>query len=380
MNMRIGFDAKRAIHNYTGLGNYSRYIIRILCHFYPQNEYILFAPKRRINEQLNSLFNQYKQIQVVYPLQYVWKKLSSLWRIWRVTTRIKNDDIQIFHGLSNELPLNIHKSKVKSVVTIHDLIFLKYPQYYKPIDRRIYTYKFRKACQNADKIIAVSECTKKDIIHFFNTPENKIEVIYQGCDDTFLKKESQEKKREVKEKYNLPEQYILNVGSIEDRKNILLAVEALALLPQNIHLVIVGKRTPYTQKVELAVQKHKLENRVHIYSNVSFNDLPAFYQQAEIFVYPSKYEGFGIPILEALHSGVPVIGATGSCLEEAGGPHSLYAHPEDASGLAQLFSLILSSPEKKAEMIETGREYAKQFSEKKQAEQLMNVYKEILVK
>ena len=376
--MKIGFDAKRAVQNYTGLGNYSRYILKILCHFYPQNEYILFAPRKKQNEQLSHLFERYEQIKVAYPIQYLWRKLSSLWRVWRVTTRLTSDRIQIYHGLSNELPLNIRRSKVKSVVTIHDLIFLRFPQYYKPIDRKIYTYKFKKACQNADKIIAVSECTKRDIVHFFNIPENKIEVVYQGCDQAFHKEASQEKKIEVREKYKLPEQYILNVGSIEDRKNVLLAVEALAQLPQNIHLVIVGKRTPYTQKVELAAQKHKLESRVHIHSNVSFDDLPAIYQLAEIFVYPSKYEGFGIPILEALYSGIPVIGATGSCLEEAGGSHSLYVNPDDDNELAQLLSQLLSSPEKKEKMIRLGKEHAKLFSEEKQAEQLMSVYKQII--
>ncbi|NDV81497.1 glycosyltransferase family 1 protein [Bacteroides sp. 51] len=376
--MRIGFDAKRAVQNYTGLGNYSRYIIKNLCRFYPQNEYILFAPKRRVNEQLSHLFEEYKQIQVVYPMQYIWRKLSSLWRVWRVTSRFTNDGIQIFHGLSNELPINIRKSRIKSVVTIHDLIFLHFPQYYKPIDRKIYTYKFRKACQNANRIIAISECTKRDIIRLFNIPENKIEVIYQGCDESFHKEASAEKKKEVKERYNLPDKYILNVGSIEERKNVLLAVKALKQLPENIHLVIVGKRTPYTQKVDSFIQANKLKDRVHIYSNVSFKDLPAIYQQAEIFVYPSRYEGFGIPMIEALHSGIPAIGATGSCLEEAGGPESSYVDPDNVNELANTFNEILSSPEKRERMIAHGKEYVKRFTDEKLTRQLANVYKQII--
>lgn len=376
--MRIGFDAKRAVQNYTGLGNYSRYILKNLCKFYPQNEYILFAPRRKQNEQLNQLFEEYKQIEVVYPIQYIWRTLSSLWRVWRVTSRFINDSIQIYHGLSNELPLNIRRSKIKSVVTLHDLIFLHFPQYYKPIDRKIYTYKFRKACENASQIIAISECTKRDIIRLFNIPENKIEVIYQGCDESFLKEVSAEKKKEVKEKYNLPDQYILNVGSIEERKNVLLAVQALTQLPENIHLVIVGKRTSYTQKVDTFIQDNKLQNRVHIYSNVSFRDLPTFYQQAEIFVYPSRYEGFGIPIIEALHSGVPVIGATGSCLEEAGGPESVYVDPDNVDELAKSFNEILSNPEKKERMIAAGKEYVKRFSDEKLTRQLIDIYKRLI--
>lgn len=99
---------------------------------------------------------------------FFWKKLSSLWRVWGITSQLEKEGIELFHGLSNELPLNIHKSRIKSIVTIHDLIFLRYPQYYQSIDRKIYTYKFRKACENADKIIAISECTKRDIIRYFN--------------------------------------------------------------------------------------------------------------------------------------------------------------------------------------------------------------------
>ena len=327
--MRIGFDGKRAVQNFTGLGNYSRYIVDILCQFYPENEYVLYAPKKRENKRLDKLTKQYQQLQLSYPTTSSWKKLSSLWRVWGVTQQLEKEKIDIFHGLSNELPLNIHQSEVKSIVTIHDLIFLRYPQYYHSIDRKIYTYKFRKACENADKIIAISECTKRDIIEYFRIPADKIEVVYQGCDPSFIHPVAAEKKREIRAKYQLPDHYILNVGSIEERKNALSAVQALTMLPEQIHLVIVGRHTEYTDKIERFIKENKLEERVHIISNVPFDDLPAFYQLAEIFVYPSRFEGFGIPIIEALYSGIPVVAATGSCLEEAGGPDSIYVHPDD---------------------------------------------------
>ena len=115
--MRIGFDGKRAVQNFTGLGNYSRYIVDILCQFYPENEYVLYAPKKRENKRLNKLTKQYRQLQLSYPTTSFWKKLSSLWRVLGVTRQLEKERIDIFHGLSNELPLNIHKSKVKSIVT-----------------------------------------------------------------------------------------------------------------------------------------------------------------------------------------------------------------------------------------------------------------------
>ena len=365
--MKIGFDGKRAVQNFTGLGNYSRYIVDILCQFYPENEYVLYAPKKRENKRLNKLTKQYRQLQLSYPTTSFWKKLSSLWRVLGVTRQLEKERIDIFHGLSNELPLNIHKSEVKSIVTIHDLIFLRYPQYYHSIDRNIYTYKFRKACENADRIIAISECTKRDIIEYFGIPADKIEVVYQGCDTSFTHPVTEEKKREVRAKYQLPEHYILNVGSIEERKNALSAVQALTMLPEQIHLVIVGRHTEYTDKIERFIKE-----------NVPFDDLPTFYQLAEIFVYPSRFEGFGIPIIEALYSGIPVVAATGSCLEEAGGPDSIYIHPDDIKGMANAFKQIYSDPERKKVMIEKGQIFAKRFSEEKQAEEILNIYKKLM--
>ena len=376
--MRIGFDGKRAVQNFTGLGNYSRYIVDILCQFGPENEYVLYAPKKRENKRLDKLTKQYQQLQLSYPTTSSWKKLSPLWRVWGVTRQLEKEKIDIFHGLSNELPLNIHQSEVKSIVTIHDLIFLRYPQYYHSIDRKIYTYKFRKACENADKIIAISECTKRDIIEFFRIPADKIEVVYQGCDPSFIHPVAEEKKREVRAKYQLPDHYILNVGSIEERKNALSAVQALMMLPEQIHLVIVGRQTEYTDKVEHFIKENKLEERVHIISNVPFDDLPAFYQLAEIFVYPSRFEGFGIPIIEALYSGIPVVAATGSCLEEAGGPDSIYVHPDDIKGMADALKQIYTDPERKKNMIEKGHSFAKRFSEEKQAEEILNIYKKLM--
>lgn len=377
--MRIGFDGKRAVQNFTGLGNYSRYIADILCRFYPENEYILYAPKKRDNKRLDALTEKYRQLRLVYPATPFRKKFSSLWRISGITRQLEDEEVDIFHGLSNELPLNIRKSHIKSIVTIHDLIFLRYPQYYHFIDRKIYTYKFRKACENADKIIAISECTKRDIIQYFHIPNDKIEVVYQGCDPVFEQSVGNEKKEEVRSKYHLPTRYILNVGSIEERKNALLIAQALQQLPQDIHLVIVGRRTPYTEKIERFANENGLTSRVHILHNVPFEDLPAIYQSAEVFAYPSYFEGFGIPIIEALHSGIPVVAATGSCLEEAGGPDSMYVNPDSADEASRAFEEILSNPEKKKLMIEKGKEFVKRFAEKKQANQIMDIYNSIKV-
>ncbi|RZK66282.1 MAG: glycosyltransferase family 1 protein, partial [Pedobacter sp.] len=161
--MKIGFEAKRVFRNFTGLGNYSRAVVRILATERPENAYVLYTPSQ--NQQIGSeLVKAFPNVSVVEaPVKY----LKSVWRMLSITKDLRRDHISIFHGLSNELPLTIRKSGIPSVVTIHDLIFLRYPQYYKFIDRKIYEYKFRKACENANRIIAISQQTKNDIVDLF---------------------------------------------------------------------------------------------------------------------------------------------------------------------------------------------------------------------
>lgn len=372
---RIGFDAKRAAQNRTGLGNYSRFVIEMLLKYAPGNEYLFYIPSERKNKLLNIDATNVKN---VYP-QSVWKKLASIWRVWGIKRDIRRDSIDLFHGLSNELPLNIHKQdRARSIVTIHDLIFLKFPEYYKPIDRWIYNFKFRRACINADRIIAVSECTKRDIISCYGIAEDKIDVVYQGCDELFAKVAPEEKKSEVRRKYGLPEKYILYLGSIEERKNLLQLAKALNHLKSDISVVAVGKRTPYAKLVDDYVQQNNLSDRFMMIHNAPFADLPSLYQMSSVFVYTSFYEGFGIPILEALNSGVPVIAATGSCLEEAGGEGTIYVSPTDEKELAARLDEVLNDEALRSTMIEKGKEYASRFTMDKLVCSLLDVYGKVL--
>jgi glycosyltransferase involved in cell wall biosynthesis len=367
--MKIGFDAKRAVRNTTGLGNYSRYIIEILSEYYADNQYILFAPKQRTSKRLKTILSR-ENVTFVFP-RGISRLFPSLWRVFGMKRTIKKNQIDIFIGLSNELPVGIWRTGAQSIVIIHDLIFMRYPQYYKLIDRLIYRIKFRYACRIANQVIAVSECTKRDIISFFNIPAEKIEVVYQGCHPDFQKEATAEKKKEITEKYHLPPRFLLNVGSIEARKNLLLIVQALKNLPEDIHLVAVGKPTSYQSEVEKYARKSGLQSRLHLLNNVDFEDLPALYQSAALFIYPSFYEGFGIPVIEALTGGTPVIAATGSCLEEAGGAGSLYVNPNDDAELAERIKEILNNKELSGKMIASGKEYVKRFSDKKIADQFI---------
>lgn len=373
--MKIGFDAKRAAQNKTGLGNYSRFVIQSLSDLAPQNEYELYVPSPRKSQLLETLHGTFS---VHFPQGGFWTRFRSLWRVWGITRDIAQADIDIFHGLSNELPLNIRKARhTKSIVTIHDLIFLRHPECYPVIDRMIYNYKFRRACRQADRIIAVSECTKRDIVSLYHIAPEKIDVVYQGCDPAFKQAVTEEKKEEVKKRYQLPEKYILYVGSIESRKNLMLLARALCHLDASYQVIAVGKHTSYADKVTRFLAHEGLQSRMRLIHGVPFSDLPALYQCATTFVYPSFYEGFGIPLLEALNSGVPAIGAHGSCLEEAGGPSSLYVAPTDEKGLAEAIRRTYTDTSLRERMIEEGKKYAAQFEPEPLTRQLLAIYQKL---
>lgn len=372
--MRIGYEAKRAFFNMTGLGNYSRSLIKAMASSYPRNEYFLYTQKIIPGNRVDFI-KRHKQISVTTPRS---ARFTWLWRSKFVITDLKAAGVQIYHGLSHELPIGINTSGIKSVVTIHDLIFKRFPQYFGLVSRKIYMAKIKYACKHADKIIAISERTKLDLVELLNIDKKRIEVVYQDCDEIFKVEQSAIKKGEVKLKYNLPKKFILSIGTIEERKNVFLLVKALKLLPNDTRLVIIGKDTNYAKKIKQYVSRTQLSGRVLFIPNASFADLPAIYQLAEIFVYPSRYEGFGIPVLEALVSGIPVVAATGSCLEEAGGPDSLYVDPDDETDLAEKLRLLLTNKELQKSMVEKGKIYAQKFEGKKLANQLMTIYQNVV--
>jgi glycosyltransferase involved in cell wall biosynthesis len=371
--MRIGFDAKRAFFNQSGLGNYSRTLISQMSLLFPENEYFLFSPK---NPSASSGFPPENK-KIIKPSQFLHKQFPSIWRSAFMGQDIRNYKIQLFHGLSNELPLDIQKSNARSVVTIHDLIFLRYPNLYNRADRAIYKSKFQRSCKLADAVVAISEQTKADIVHFFNIPPEKIHVIYQACNPLYYSLASDDIKKIVRKKYSLPEKYMLYVGTIEERKNLLQLITAKNEYKIPLPLLVIGRPTPYLEKVREYITKHNIQDILFLKS-LDQEELPAIYQMAELFIYPSSFEGFGIPILEALNSGVPVITGTGSCMPETGGPHSIYINPLQTSEIADSIKLVLNNPELKRKMVEEGKKHALLFREERTAGEMMKLYQKLL--
>jgi len=369
--MNIGFDAKRLFLNNTGLGNYSRFVVDSLIQYFPDNHYFLYSPKTQKKNSTAHYF-QHPHVHIIKP-KGLFSLVKSLWRSYFVSFEKSIQALDIYHGLSHELPAGLPKH-VKKILTIHDVIFLHFPQLFNPIDVWIYKRKLITSCKMADVIVAISEQTKQDIISFLGVDPNKIKVIYQGCNRVYFNKVSNSEKKAIKIKYNLPDNYLLNVGSIEERKNVGLLVEALAKITpsQRPHVVLIGKRTQYTTHVEKLIKAYELENLVHILPYISFEDLPAIYQQAKLFAYTSIIEGFGIPILEAMVSEIPVLVPNGSCFNEVVGPKGAYFKPGDSDDLAEKIKMLFIKDN--SQLISDQNNYLQRFFEDSIQKLYLEVY------
>jgi glycosyltransferase involved in cell wall biosynthesis len=372
-NMRIGFNAKQAFYNKSGLGSYSRNLIQGLAFKYPDNDYKLYTPGIYFD-----LFEPDQDcLSVSFPERPVHRVFRSYWYSRYLSHQIVKDGIDIFHGLTNEIPYHFPQKKVKSVVTIHDLIFLRMPHLYKAIDRAVFTRKFRYACETSHRIIAVSRQTSDDIAYFFGVTPSKIDVVYQGCNPVFNTEVSLIEKEIIRMKYLLPKSFILYVGTIDERKNLLTLIKAMHYGKIDMPLVVIGKPTSYLNKVIEFIERHSLINI--IFCDISQNqDLPGIYQLADLFVYPSIFEGFGIPILEAISSKVPVITSKGGCFSEAGGAYTLYVDPNNVEEMAAAIRKVLFDRELRDKMIAEGYRHSKNFDAEKVCGNVIQVYQNLI--
>jgi glycosyltransferase involved in cell wall biosynthesis len=380
--MNLGFDAKRAFHNNTGLGNYSRTLISGLAQYYPGHEYFMFNPQPAKQFSKPDFSNVYEKL----PEEFLSKNFPSVWRSNWIKGDLIHNQIDLYHGLSNEIPYSIKKTKIPSVVTIHDLIFERYPAQYNRIDIEIYRKKYKYACLNANRIIAISQQTKQDLIEFYKVDSSKIEVCYQSCAPQFTIRFNALEIENIKRKYDLPAEYYLYVGSIIERKNLLNICKALHLLKGklNIPLVVIGKGKGYKEKVKSFIAEKNMKGQVIFLSeNPLFNratkmDMAAIYQGALAMIYPSLFEGFGIPVLEALWSRIPVITSNVSCLPETGGSAAFYVDPSNKEEIANAMYEIKNDEDLKKKMVNEGISHAQNFTLEKCTAGIMSIYQKLL--
>ena len=382
--LTIAFEGKRVFNSLTGFGAYSRLAVTDLAKFYPQNRYVLFAHQSLHALSKKAIFStpeierivNLDAVKIVFPPDY-WK---IYWKLFGISRELRLHDVDLYHGLTNQIPRSVRRVGIPKILTIHDLIYRHYPELFPGENLDAHDHQIRKACVVSDRIIAVSENTKKDLVNYFSIDPEKISVIYPVCDRRYRTKSSLGKIRRIKSKYSLPDKYLLYVGSMTRRKNLLSIVKAIELLPpaDRLPLVVIGVSTAYTAEILEYVARHKLERWLVFSTGVTTEDLPTVYQGAEIFLLTSIYEGFGLPILEALASGVPVIASNVSAMPEAGGPGSRLVDPDNADEIAAGIIDILKNDTLRQDMIREGYLYSTNFDNKVTSEKILRLYQQVL--
>lgn len=283
----------------------------------------------------------------------------------------------VFHSPVNVLPSRL---PCASVVTIHDLAFLRYPQYFRPA-RRVYQRRFtRRSARAASLVVTVSEATKRDVMEYFGVAESRIRVIHPAIDEDFRPQRDPATRASFRSRLGLPDRYILFLGTIEPRKNLLTLIEAYATLramdPDTPPLILAGAKGWYYQAVFDKVRALGLERSVTFAGYVDRNDQPLWYSCAELCVYPSLYEGFGLPVVEALACGTPTVTSNVSSLPEAGGTVALLVDPGSQDALAHAMRDVLSDPAVRVRTEEAGPQWARRFSPARMAAEYVDVYRE----
>ena len=356
--IKVGFDAKRFFWNFTGLGNHSRSLIRGLArHHSAEVELSLFTPK--INPKLLAEDPARDRYQIVSP-KHRFARLA--WREWRITDAIRARDLHVYHGLSAELPLGIERLGILPVVTIHDLVAETRPELFGVVDARIYRWKMRSAVKRAGLVLATSEATKREILEVYKKSPDQVHVLYQSPADGFLNAPDATSDMHTRVRLGLPREYLLSVGSVIERKRLRATLHALAhprLRALAPHLVVVGSlRSEYARLARRDALELGLESQVTWLQDLGAEDLPAVTRGAMVSVYPSIYEGFGIPLAEAMISRVPVVTSRFSCLPEVAGPGGVCVNPDDIGEFADGLARLLEDPALRDRLASQGYSHA----------------------
>jgi glycosyltransferase involved in cell wall biosynthesis len=367
--MRVAIDARK-LHDF-GIGTYIRNLLRQLARIDRETDYVLLSPASDLDlaAQLGSNFRTVLEPSPNYSLR---EQVHVPW----VLRRERPD---VFHAPHYVLPAAV---TCRSVVTIHDCIHLMFPQYLP--NKMAYAYaraSMWAAVKRSDRILTVSEASKRDILHFFNVPPEKIVVVYNAIDDHFWLTPPDEEVARVKERYQLEHQFILYVGNIKPHKNLVRLIEAFAELRRTgfdeLKLLIIGDEISKLPSLRRAVHGHKLHKHVRFLGFVSDDTLRVLYRLASLFVFPSLYEGFGLPPLEAMASGTPVVTSNQSSLPEVTGDAAVLVDPYDVRSIVEGMRRVLSDADLAADLRRRGPERAREFSWSSSVDKTRAVYEQI---
>ena len=367
--MKIGIDARMYGSGFTGIGRYNFELVKNLAEIDNENEYVIFLRKKEY-EEFEPPNERFTKMLADFP-HYSMAEQSGLLRLLNKTK------IDLMHFTHFNAPVFYNKPYI---VTIHDLTLSFFPGKKMNNFVRRFGYKMvlRNVTKKAKKIIAVSKNTKKDLEELFNVPSNHIKVIYNGVNPEFASKSSTYRP-DLMKKLGLQKPYFLYTGVWRDHKNIVGLIKAFAEFNQELgdqyDLVITGRPSMSYKEVPDTIREMNLEERVHLVGLVSEQDLKALYQYAFTYAFPSFYEGFGLPPLEAMQCGTPVIASNKSAIPEVCGKNNaLFFDPYDKSDIKEKMRIIATDPTVRQRLIDRGFERVKFFDWKKMAEDVLDVY------
>jgi len=361
--MIIGIDASRANNNQrTGVEEYAFQLIQNLKILIPENIRVILYTDKPLQNELAELPMNWTQKVLKWPPKRLWTQFRLSW--------------EMFFNKPDVLFIPAHVAPIihpqKTVMTIHDIAAVRFPKSYNWFERWYSIWSAKYAMKNLWKIIVPSKFVKTEIISILGTKnQEKIKVIYHGYNKNYQEKENN---KIILEKYNLPKAYLISVGRLEEKKNtvgIIQAFEKLKMFSgyEDLNLVLVGKPGFGYQKVKKIIENSLFKKEIIITGWVDEEDLPEIIKNAKIFVFPSFYEGFGLPILEAFTLGVPVIASSNNCLKEIGEQGCLYIDPQNIAEITETIHKLLNDLELRNKLIILGKERLNNFSWKKSAQE-----------
>jgi glycosyltransferase involved in cell wall biosynthesis len=372
--MRICIDTSPAVHRRAGLGRYAQELLAALLSVDADDEYVAFYHRPQ-DAHLDPPLDRVPHLTTTLDTK-PWRFAALFAQFLRMPQDRMFPGIDLFHATDHLLP---RLTRVRTVFTLHDLIFRLYPGTHKPLNRWFLTLVMPRFLEAADAVIAVSEHTKRDAMRFYGLDEAKIHVVYEGVDARFRPAPAEAIAR-VRRDHGLPSKFILSLGTIEPRKNLTSLLEAYHTLRargSEVGLVIVGQKGWLYEGFFRRLHELGLDNEVVFTGFVPDADLPAIYSAAELFVFPSLYEGFGLPVLEALACAAPVVTSDSSSLPEVAGDAALLVDPTSVGHLVEAMTTVLESEDVRADLKARGPRQAARFNWDKAARETLAVYRSV---
>ncbi len=380
--MRIGIDARKILNpekgEVAGIGHYTYHLMRHLLDIDKINEYTLFFDYRLAKRKLEKF--KRKNVKIKYfPFRHYKRYLGLVYSRLLVTATLARENLDVFHFPAGSIPA---KYTGKKLLTVHDLAIWKHPDLFAKIERRQARSLTSTTLKNVEKIIVVSDATRADIREIFDINPEKIKVIYNGIDKRFFIEPTSAKINDLKKKYKIKKDYILYLGQLEPRKNLTRLIEAFSELKErnlgeNFQLVIAGGSGWLAKEIRHIASDSEYCEDIIFAGYIEPDDLTSIFRGAKLFVFPSIYEGFGMPVVEAMACGLPVVLSDIPALKEVAGDVGVFVNPYSVSGMARAMWRVLSSNSLQKELTQKGLKRAEEFSWEKCARETLELYKKV---